>query len=247
MVRKKLHQTINVNDLVVNGGIFTKIANREDNPFEWLSTDVALSLDMKYYLGHSGDKWISPYLRRLYVLSQDGIINDLWDVVSSYLLVVYEDKWNRIYNAYIDSIYKPLENYDMEEVRTPNLTNTENSTKSGSSETKQSTKLETNSTQSSDASTYGFNSTTPVPSASGEGSNDVTVTGDKDDNVTTNTNNDLGSVTSTQTGNEKLTRHGNIGVTTSQQMLQSELDLRQYDFYEKLMLDVDKVLCLEIY
>lgn len=44
-------------------------------------------------------------------------------------------------------------------------------------------------------------------------------------------------VSSTQTGTEKnkhdLRVHGNIGVTTSQQMLQSEIDLRRFNFMEE--------------
>ena len=42
----------------------------------------------------------------------------------------------------------------------------------------------------------------------------------------------------------KLTRSGNIGVTTSQQMIQSEIDLRQYNLYDQMMEDVDSVMCL---
>ena len=48
-------------------------------------------------------------------------------------------------------------------------------------------------------------------------------------------------------GSHTLTRSGNIGVTTSQQMLQAELDLRVYDFYESIFADVDKILCERVY
>lgn len=46
-----------------------------------------------------------------------------------------------------------------------------------------------------------------------------------------------------------LTRKGNIGVTTSQQMLESELILRQtYNFFDSIVFpDVDKVLCQKYY
>ena len=55
------------------------------------------------------------------------------------------------------------------------------------------------------------------------------------------------SRTSTHTGTEKLQRAGNIGVTTSQQMLESEFKVRQYDFYKELYNDIDSVMCLMIY
>ena len=40
-----------------------------------------------------------------------------------------------------------------------------------------------------------------------------------------------------------LTRKGNIGVTTSQQLIESELKLREYLFWDKMLNDVDDILC----
>lgn len=45
----------------------------------------------------------------------------------------------------------------------------------------------------------------------------------------------------------QLTRKGNIGVTTSQQMLQSERELWQWNFFETVFADVDKIIALKIY
>ena len=72
-------------------------------------------------------------------------------------------------------------------------------------------------------SIYGFNSETPVPTG------DSNTSGSKLTNTT------------------ELTRSGNIGVTTSQQMLESELKLRQWNFIDQIMEDVDSILCLKIY
>lgn len=54
---------------------------------------------------------------------------------------------------------------------------------------------------------------------------------------------------STTNGNENrtLTRKGNIGVTTSQQMIQSERDLWMWKFYEQLFADVDTVLVTAVF
>ena len=49
------------------------------------------------------------------------------------------------------------------------------------------------------------------------------------------------------TGYDELERSGNIGVTTSQQMLQSEIDLRQYNFIMAVFRDVTDMLGLPIY
>lgn len=45
----------------------------------------------------------------------------------------------------------------------------------------------------------------------------------------------------------KLTRSGNIGVTTSQQMIESELALRRRDWVEDIFADLDKLFCLEVF
>lgn len=42
-------------------------------------------------------------------------------------------------------------------------------------------------------------------------------------------------------------RTGNIGVTTSQQMLESELNIRAYRFFEKMFADIDSLIALRVY
>lgn len=54
---------------------------------------------------------------------------------------------------------------------------------------------------------------------------------------------DAGTGSSSRT----LTRAGNIGVTTSEQMLQSQIDLWQWNFFEGVFKDVDTILCSLIY
>lgn len=75
--------------------------------------------------------------------------------------------------------------------------------------------------------TYGFNSEEAVPQ--NKVNSTSTTEGSKDDN------------------DRDLTRSGNIGVTTSQQMLESELNLRKFELYHRMMNDIDKILCLKIY
>ncbi len=59
------------------------------------------------------------------------------------------------------------------------------------------------------------------------------------------------AITSTTKGDftknhRQLKRSGNIGTTTTQTMLQSELDLRQWDFYNMIMDDIDSIMCLDV-
>lgn len=113
-------------------------------------------------------------------------------------------------------------------------------------------------------SVYGFNSSSAVPSDAHSGTTDSTTTG---------TDNETVNLTDTQTKNlqdartlnlsdantknlsdnssseseRTLTRSGNIGVTTSQQMVESEINLWQWKFFEQVFRDLDNVLTLAIY
>lgn len=64
----------------------------------------------------------------------------------------------------------------------------------------------------------------------------------------TGTQTDAQSGSDTATRNYTLTRSGNIGVTTAQQMIESERELWLWNFFYKIVFpDVDKVLTLNIY
>lgn len=199
-------------------GIFHQIAINKT--FEFITTDNQEELDIDYYLSHSGKKYISNLFDTLLDIypDQDPLIK-----LSKIIENRYKEKWIRIYNAMVEE-YKPLENYSMLEVETPDL------------EDHRVTKLDQDLINESDLNDYGFNSNDPVPIS--HNVNKITGSGDK--NKTDETIN--------RTGTRTLTRSGNIGVTTSQQMLESEIKLRAlYNMIEIIFNDVDKVLCLSIY
>lgn len=226
---KKLIETI---DISVMSGIFSEIRTQDSGDIPllpWLDDDYAQLLDVEYYLKHSGDKGISIYFQRLLKFQEDGVIGDALTVIAQTTMSKFYDKWNKLYSAFVESTYKPLENYDMEQTEEPDITKTRNVKTDVSVETKDDI---------SDTDVYGFNSSSAVPSGKVTRNGTVTTTGDADDN----------EEVETETGTRSLTRHGNIGVTTSQQMLQSEIDLRNnFNFMEQLFDDVDSELCLLVY
>lgn len=83
------------------------------------------------------------------------------------------------------------------------------------------------STVGTDNKTYGFGSTTAAPTD--EGASTSTIEGLKDDNF------------------RELTRSGNIGVTTSAQLLAGELEVRKNIFIDIVMNDIDTIMCLKLY
>jgi hypothetical protein len=115
---------------------------------------------------------------------------------------------------------------------------------------------------------FGFNSSDSVGSNTRDGNstnnrvNDLhgtedtteTETRNLTDNTTTTTDatetetRNLADSKETNTSNERtLTRRGNIGVTTTQQMLESELQLWQWNFFISVFDDIDSICCLDVY
>ena len=75
--------------------------------------------------------------------------------------------------------------------------------------------------------TYGFGNSNPAPTDNGK--SETVTEGSKDDNI------------------RELERSGNIGVTTSAQLVAGELELRKNIFIESVMNDIDSIMCLKIY
>lgn len=198
-MKQKLIQVNNPLDTLT--GIFKVLFDLHPN-IEWLDSNKSTSLDNDYYLGHSGEKIISP----LYAKLLDDDEATALGKIANIIYIKYIDNWNNIYKAYTTK-YEPLENYNMIE--------------------NEKIKSKVKNTVSSASDTYGFNSDTSVPT--GKVESESITEGSKDDN------------------DRDLTRHGNIGVTTSQQMLESEIELRKYKFYEQVMNDIDNVMCLKCY
>lgn len=191
-----------INDILVTEyGIFQAIQSQAT--FTWLSNDDAKLLDVDYYINHSGNKFITPLTDSLYNKDATTYLTTLAKII----LLKYGDNWNKVYQAYFNTPYNPLENYSMVE----------------------NEKYNTNITNTTDGevNTFGFNTTSTDGVPNSKNGITQTSTGDKKDNY------------------RELDRSGNIGVTTSQQMLQSELDLRRYDFYQMIMNDIDNVMCLD--
>ena len=123
----------------------------------------------------------------------------------------------------------------------------------------------TSADNSSTDAIYGFNSTQAVPSDTTSASHKNTKTyNNVNDNtdMSTTYNQVADTDTRKKTYNQvqdqlthnttdklehELTRRGNIGVTTSQQMAESEINLRTWLFFENVMKDIDSILTLSIY
>ena len=208
-----------IEGLDTNTALFTAIQTA-GNCFGNTSTAELQLLAEEYYI-HSSKKRLSPLCAKWVHDAVD--LTAFINKVASALVTRYGDNWKRIFDAYFEADYNPIENYDMTETTTPEVITT--------TTINTATKI----TNEQEGKTYGFNSDTGVP----ESENKVTTSGDADENETT-------SVQSFE-GSDTLTRHGNIGVTTSQQMLESELNLRKLDYWGQVFNDIDRLLCFMVW
>ena len=121
--------------------------------------------------------------------------------------------------------YNPIENYDRTEEYTDVFTGS-TSANSG---------YKTSETGSNKTQVYGYNQlTTPAD----DSTNSSTSASDSASNST-------GTSTSTNTKDGRV--HGNIGVTTTQQMLQSERDVAMFNIYDVIAKDFQKRFLIWIY
>lgn len=201
--------------------------------------DVSQLTDLYYYI-RSGDKPITPYVERMIGLYDppdnwrpETLAPQALGRIALTIGVRFLPNWMKEY-ATRSMEYDPIENYSMEEV-------TDGSERVITDKTSRSANMETESSSDAESRNYGFNPPTGGnPRDSATSGSTVTTTGDPEDNYEESIHSESGTL--------KLTRHGNIGVTTSQQMIQSERDLWKWDFYNDVMFpDLDKILTLAIY
>lgn len=261
------------NFATVNKTLLLKHTTIESAKFDtfalWLK-DNALT-DEEFVLKYGDRKLSNSVIKELcYLDKQNTEISgglDIHELSENCLNNVYKrvfihniDNWLKKFDAYNLTSYKPLDNYNMEEVRTPDLTETVNNTDSvsdtetGSNTKSVKTDITTTNDSESETGIFGFNSgSTSNPTADGTGSTTVHTTGSANDNTEqtnitgshTGTKTQLG--TKSNTGTETLTRSGNIGVTTSQQMLQSELDLRSHILIDEIYKALAKYMTNPVY
>lgn len=190
----------------------------------------------------------------------DGIDKDLF--INSLLLdagefeVLYADpdffknaisiwgrKWYRTFEKWYNALqvsYDPLNNYDRTEEWTTEASS--NSSSNSNSNTNIETELSDSGTTQNTTNKSAYDSSALTPYESISGTSSLTSSG-------TNTERSSNDIVNSDDKNEyrKGRAYGNIGVTTSQQMLQSELELQEWNLYQH-MIDLFKTeLLIPIY
>ena len=195
-----------------------------------------------------------------------GIITDLTPLTSGTaqrfflgsIFTKFYYKWQKLLDNVYNQTYNPIENYDRQEDTSLSYEGSENVTRNVDSDrkTKGTTADTRNNTSSANSSSqknvFAFDSAEASPSDSDSGTTTATGTGTSNSTVD---NSDVEKRTETEghsfTNRKNVTAsriHGNVGVTTSQQMLESEVALRmKHDFFDTVYEDIANTLLKPIY
>lgn len=129
------------------------------------------------------------------------------------------ENWNKLYENYTIA-YNPIENYSMTEKGKKTNTGTQGNKQTG------------NARSESTSNIYAYNVTTSNPTSSSVATSNPNLENVRTDNLT-ETN--------------ELTRSGNVGVTTSAQMIEENIHLWIWKFFESVFKDIDRVLTIGVY
>lgn len=220
-------------DWITGDGIFTDL-NEFDVPWktgEETDADLVKNLNMAYHGSHSGDKNISPIVHK-FLTSED---TETREKLAGIIYTMFGDKWSKLWDAF-NTEYNPIENYSMTEHEERDDVNTREG-----SDTLTMTGTDTDVlTGSTENEVSAFNSSDYSDNTQNTQNSTNTETRNMTDTTTYGT-------TDTLDGERTLTRSGNIGTLTTQNMLQSEIELRKWLYFNSVFNDIDTILTLSIY
>ena len=244
-----------LNEVIGTNEIFSTIMTGHELPWDEDEDITATLLDFEYINNYSGRKIISPAVANS--LGTDGKITTAgFTKLCDVAYMMYAKKWARNW-AILTMEYNPIENYSM--VEDSKLTRDNKQTHSGSD-----TNLKTGSEADAHTGTIGdsatsseenevsaFNSSSYQDASKTTGSGGNTRTFQNTDTTTYNNLSEAlthgHTIDNDDDERNHLTRSGNIGVTTTQQMAESDLQLWKWNFFYEVFSDIDNVFTISTY
>lgn len=251
-----------------DNGIFVAIKNaalQKQIELPWGNTDEE-TLDLAYFGNHSGGKFCSPLVKLILqtdsLVDEDGRINSTGAIkIANILLRKYYTNWKSLWATNVAS-YNPLHNYDVTENR--NLKKADSESEFVAEERRQTGtgttsygKVDTTNhgrTVTETDSRYGVNTTDSDPKPSDkietvEGGDTVTTFSGSDTDTRNYKDNRDSSKSKAGAGEEEeeIHRAGNIGVTTTQKLIEEERALWLWNYFDQVFSDVDRELALSFY
>ena len=238
-------------------GLFSFLATQTTMPWANAENVDNSVLDIAYFGNHSGGKFCAPLVKLL--INDDGVVpNAARITIAKILISKYLNNWNHLWETNV-AVYSPIHNYDMYEER--DLATTDDNVETTDGElsrtgTEGLTHGMVESTQHGRTEDnvnykYGLNTTVYQQNRSDENvstEGGTTTTTDSGTDTTTRNLVDSTDQTVTEdnegTEHEETHRYGNIGVTTTQKLIQEERNLWLWNFFDEVFNDLDKELAL---
>ena len=238
-------------------GLFSFLAAQTTMPWANAENVDNSVLDIAYFGNHSGGKFCAPLVKLL--IDEDGVIPSAARVtIAKILISKYFSNWKHLWETNV-AVYSPIHNYDMYEER--DLATTDDNVETtdgelsrtgteglthGMVESTQHGRTEDNVNYKYGLNTTEYQQNRSDESVSTEGG--TTTTTDSGTDTTTRNLVDSTDQTVTEdnegTEHEETHRYGNIGVTTTQKLLQEERNLWLWNFFDEVFNDLDKELAL---
>lgn len=227
---------------LTGGGIFSAFTNPV-----WAEDFTAADLDLTFILKY-GERLQGSILRHFDAPDASGEYHGLSSAnvqrVAALIYAHFSGQFEHLYADY-SATYDPIENYNSTESEsdTRSITKADQIARTHTeSDTDTTARMITG---ENTAGVYGFNSTdASVPSndVSSSGTESVTAT-----HSATDTDSDSINGTHAEMGSVSRTRRGNIGVTTSAQMLTGDTEFWQWNFMTDVMNMIASFISLKIY
>lgn len=238
-------------------GLFSVLATQGPMPWANVENIDNSVLDIAYFGNHSGGKFCAPLVKLL--INDEGVVPQAARItIAKILMTKYLNNWQHLWETNV-AVYSPIHNYDMYEER--DLATTDDNVETtdgelsrtgteglthGMVESTQHGRTEDNVGYKYGLNTIEYQQNRSDENVSTEGG--TTTTTDSGTDTTTRNLVDSTDQTVTEdnegTEHEETHRYGNIGVTTTQKLLQEERNLWLWNFFDEVFNDLDKELAL---
>lgn len=237
------YREIYPNSLIGGEGIISQISMLESSPWFGVSDQDSMHLEIAFNI-YCGNRQLIPSIE---ILTEEQRVK--------MLLSYFKDKWQKLWNVYKVE-YNMLDAYIVKEQGSNEKTNNRTVTEEyGHNISEHGTNTGTvDSTVTTDSNgtdnIYGFNSVSPSPSDSSV-TRDVVDDSETRDlsntHITTHGGSDERTDRDSETGTYIVSKTGNIGYTTPQDMLKAELELWGEPFFKQVYSDVAKFIMYQVY
>ena len=202
----------------------------------WEDTAESIILDIEYFGNRSGGKFVAPVIMNL-LGDATELTGEDRALLARIIWTKFGEPWKHLWETNVVA-YNPIHNYNMTDRR--ELARGESETKVGQGSSVDTTEHG----RGNESKDYvaGINNT----NNNGKFAN-RTVSQESGETSVSGTDNRKDDSVRASNEVETTIRSGNIGVTTTQQMISADRELWMWNFFDQVYKDIDSVLSLPIY